>query len=111
MSDYPDSDESQTDLFADTQVSTANSYVSESQPNKWKNEKNMMYPWMVIFNWGGESPFSLLTLTDVDPGDIDGSWLGGILSPKSRLKKRKMKFSPDNSVSIFGKIHKGKNDI
>lgn len=92
-----DSDESQVDLFANTQVKT------DEKKDHWIG----IYPWLILFLWGGQThPFLLKRSEDMDPDDIDVTWLSGILSPKSRLKHRNLKQYPDYSVSIFGKIQK-----
>ena len=102
------SDDSQTDLFANTQVETRNDHVTDEHPDKWM-DTNFEYPWMIFFKWDGNmTPFAVLSLIELNPQDIDGKWLTGILSPKSRIKHRSLKFFADYSVSIFGKIHKSK---
>lgn len=93
-----DSDESQADIFADTQIPT------DDKRDHWVG----IYPWLIIFLWGGqENPFILKACVDMD-SDIDVNWLSGILSPKSRRKHRNVKKFPDFSVSIFGKVQKSK---
>lgn len=102
------SEDSQEDLFANTQIKTRTDHVTESSPNKWINTKNFDFPWLIMFLWGGQAnPFVLVYLIELDPQDVDGKWLTGILSPKSRCKHRNVKFYPDFSVSIYGKVHKG----
>lgn len=103
-----DSDDSQADLFANTQVVTRNKHVTEERPDQWA-DKNFEYPMLILFQWGGQtSPFILMSLLQLDPRDIDGSWLTGILSPASRRKHRNVRFFSDYKVSIFGKVQKRK---
>lgn len=102
------SDSSQVDLFADTQTETRNPHVTDTQPDKWV-DTNFDFPWMILFQWSGQiNPFVLVYLIELDPTDVDGKWLTGVLSPSSRCKHREMKLYPDHAISIFGKVHKGK---
>ena len=94
-----ESDNSQADIFADTQVKTYD------KKDHWVG----VYPWLILFLWGGQSnPFLLKSSLDMDSDDIDVTWLSGILSPKSRRKHRNLKMFPDFSVLIFGKFQKSK---
>lgn len=98
---------SQADLFANTQIPMENENVKESQPGQWADTK-LEFPWLILFLWGGQrSPFVLTEVVGFDPQEIDGKWLSGILSPKSRTKLRNFSKYPDYSVSLFGKVHKG----
>lgn len=101
-----DSDDSQTDLFANTQIPTKNSHVNAN--NQW-DTSNLEYPMVVLFLWNGQmNPFVLVDLTDLEPEDVDEKWLSGILSPVSRLKHRNMKMFPEFGVSLYAKIQKRK---
>lgn len=103
------SDDSQQDIFADTQIPTKNSHVSESNPHKWENT-NFEYPMLVLFLWNGQkNPFVLVYLIELDPQDVGEKWMSAILSPASRAKHRNLKMFPEFGVSVFSKIHKSKN--
>lgn len=105
---FSSDDDSQTDLFANTQQPTRNEYVTESQPDKWV-ETDLEYPWMILFHWNGSmSPFNLQDLIKLNPSDIDGKWLSALLSPVSRCKHRNLSQYPDHAVSLFEKVHKSK---
>ena len=102
------SDDSQQDIFANTQIQTQtkNIHVSESNPHKWDNT-NFEYPMLVLFLWNGQTdPFVLVYLIEMDPQDVGEKWLSGILSPASRSKHRNLKMYPECGVSIFSKINK-----
>lgn len=102
------SDDSQEDIFANTQVPTTNIHVNDKNPNQWETT-NFEYPMLVLFLWSGNlNPFILVCLIDLDPEDVDEKWLSGVLSPTSRSKLRHLKMYPEFGVSIFGKIHKSK---
>ena len=102
-----DSDDSQQDVFANTQEPTRN-HVSASNPHQWASS-NFEYPMLVLFLWNGQiNPFVLVYLIELDPEDVDEKWLTGILSPTSRLKHRTLKMYPECGVSIFCKIQKSK---
>lgn len=101
-----DSDDSQQDLFANTQIETKNPHVNDSNPNEW-NDTDFEYPMLVLFLWNGQiKPFTLVSLIELNPRDVDGKWLSGVLSPTSRLKHRNFRLYPDFGVSVFGKIQK-----
>ena len=103
-----DSDDSQQDIFINTQISTKNPNVNDDNPHKWENT-NFEYPMVVLFLWNGQiDPFILVYVIELDPEDVDEKWLSGILSPASRLKHRNLKMYPEFGVSIFCKIQKSK---
>lgn len=102
-----DSDDSQQDVFANTQIPTK-THVNEDNPHKWETT-DFEYPMLVLFLWNGQdNPFVLVYLIELDPLDVDEKWLSGILSPVSRLKHRNFKMYPEFAVSIFCKIQKRK---
>lgn len=101
-----DSDDSQQDIFANTQMPTENTNVNDCNPHEWKNT-NFDYPMLVLFKWNGEiNPFALVPLIELDPQDIDDKWLSGVLSPASRLKHRNFKIYTEFGVSVFAKVQK-----
>lgn len=99
-------DDSQQDLFANTQIPSSN--PNESNPDKWK-ANNFEYPMLVLFLWNGEkNPFILVNVIDLDPQDVGEKWLSAILSPVSRVKPRNFKIYQEFGVSVYAKIHKSK---
>ena len=105
------SDDSQQDMFANTQVQTRNEHVTDSNPDKW-TDTDFEYPMLIIFRWGGQAdPFILSFLVELDPEDVNVNWLNGILSPTSRCKHRNLKAFPDFSVSIYSKVQKSRFTI
>ena len=105
-----DSDDSQQDVFANTQVPSKNVHVNENNPHKWENT-DFDYPMLVLFLWNGQiNPFVLVYLIELDPEDVGEKWLSAILSPASRAKHRVLKMYPEFGVSIFSKLHKSKKN-
>ena len=112
-----DSDDSQIDFFA-TQLPEKKSKLkskvcSSSAPLLTRQDSkapSYEYLWLVIFKWGGDIdfPFEAVALTDLIPKDYDKTWLTGIMSPKSRRRYRDISIYPDFSISVFGKMEKGK---
>lgn len=93
-----DSGQSQCDIFADTQ-----------DPNEQQKEIDFEYPRLILFLWGGQiNPFILMELVELDPDEVEGVWLSGVLSPKSRCKPRNFKQFTDYAISIFAKVQKSK---
>lgn len=108
-----DSDDSQADIFAtqlpnkkkEFQTSSAPLYMGPKPPS------NFVYTWLIIFKWGGDinNPFELLSVDDLEDGELDPKFLSGILSPTSRMRHRDLSFYPDFAISIFAKIEKCKS--
>ena len=104
-SDY----DSQTDIFS-LQVSTKLKTISSAPSYTGPKKLDYVYRWLILFKWGGdvENPFELMSVEHLQEGDIDPSFLTGILSPLSRMKHRNIGHFPDFAISIFGKVEESK---
>ena len=98
-------DDSLKDFFSFSQSKLKKkTCVTSSAPAVVSKENDDEFPWIIVFQWGGDtdSPFQLCNVREM--GDVEEKILNGILSPKSRLKQRNIEAYPDFFVSFFGKI-------
>ena len=105
-SDY----DSQTDIFS-SQVSTKKLKLSSSAPSfNGPKSSDFVYRWLIVFKWGGDidCPFELMSVQHLQPGDMDPTFLTGILSPISRMKHRNFRHYPDFAISIYAKVEESK---
>lgn len=101
-----DSDDSQADIFATQPPKNKTEFKTSSAPVY----SPYVYPWLVIFKWGGdiETPFNLFSVEDLVEGELDPKIISGILSTPSRIRPRDLSFFPDFSISIIAKVEKSK---
>lgn len=91
----PSEDESQVDMFENTQTQT------------YTGDKDFEYPGMIFFLWNGQiNPFVMVYLVELDAKEVNEKWLTGTLSPASRCKHRNFSRFSEFAVSIFAKVQK-----
>lgn len=107
-----DSDDSQVDFFATQKHEKRKEFITSSAP-PLSEPTNFVYPWFAVFKWGGDidHPFEILSVEDVEEGELDSKLLTGLLAPPSRLRHRELKCFPDFSISVFAKIESSKNFV